>query len=390
MGDSTDNPLLPVHQQAEAEFQSYGGIEIVSTFGEPQAEYAAIRKSAGLMDLPQRGVLELTGKDRLNFLNNLLSAELVEKASRRPMPEGQCVYSFLLNLRGRIVADMTVLELGQRTLLEVDRALTEPLRGLLEAYHFSEQVTMMNRSDELHEIALHGPAAGKLAVELVSNRCSQIQIQGCDVWVWRDDPTGAPGLHLLVPTAAARSIWMHFISTFGQSNQTGKRQLRPVGWAAFNSTRIEAGRPMLGIDIEFMPMTTAMPSKQQREQPGAADSGPGMLPAETGLLERAVSLTKCYIGQEIVARMHARGQVARRIVGIRMESDALPLAGAEIFDEESNLVGFITSSTNSPVLSNLAICLGTVKRPLFEAGSKLRIPAEGALREGTVVATPFL
>jgi glycine cleavage system aminomethyltransferase T len=49
------NPLRATHEQAGAEFQSYADVEIVSTFGEPQAEYSAIRKGCGLLDLPQRG-----------------------------------------------------------------------------------------------------------------------------------------------------------------------------------------------------------------------------------------------------------------------------------------------------------------------------------------------
>src|SRR4051794_34797099 len=76
------NPLHDLHRQAEAEFQPYADVQIVSTFGEPQAEYAAIRKSAGMMDLPQRGVIELTGKDRLPFLNNLLSNQTFDKQSK--------------------------------------------------------------------------------------------------------------------------------------------------------------------------------------------------------------------------------------------------------------------------------------------------------------------
>jgi folate-binding Fe-S cluster repair protein YgfZ len=104
-----------------------------------------------------------------------------------------------------------------------------------------------------------------------------------------------------------------------------------------------------------------------------------------------VSVTKgCYLGQEIVARMHARGQVARKIVGIRMETDALPIAGEQVFDEQSNPVGVITSSTVSPVLSNVAICLALVKKPHFELGAKLKVPAEGELREGTIVPLPFV
>jgi folate-binding protein YgfZ len=183
---------------------------------------------------------------------------------------------------------------------------------------------------------------------------------------------------------------MHFVTTFAQQGQEGKRTLRAIGWAAFNATRIEAGRPLFGIDFDGAPPASAMPAKQQRQGGESADASAGMLPAETGLMHRAVSLNKCYIGQEIVARMHARGQVARQIVGLRMEDDALPIAGAQVFDEAANLAGMVTSSTISPVLSNAAICLGHVKRPLFATGTRLRIPAEGEMRHAVVVDLPFV
>ena len=73
------------------------------------------------------------------------------------------------------------------------------------------------------------------------------------------------------------------------------------------------------------------------------------------------------------------GRWLKKLVGIRMDDDALPIAGTQIFDETSNPTGVITSSTVSPVLSNAAICLGFVKRPLFAIGTKLRVPAEGAM-----------
>src|SRR3954468_4012218 len=114
------NPLLPLHQRAEAEFQSYAQVDIVSTFGEPQAEYAAIRKGCGLMDLPQRGILELTGKDRLKFLNHLLTNQTWDKATKQGLGAGKGVYSYFLNDKGRIVSDMNVLEVGERTWLEMD------------------------------------------------------------------------------------------------------------------------------------------------------------------------------------------------------------------------------------------------------------------------------
>ena len=122
------NPLHDLHQQAEAEFQPYDQLEIVSTFDEPQAEYSAIRKGCGLMDLPQRGVLELTGKDRHAFLNNLLTNQIFNKETKKGLEAGRVVYSFFLNLQGRIVADMNVIETGERTLLEMDVRLVEPIR----------------------------------------------------------------------------------------------------------------------------------------------------------------------------------------------------------------------------------------------------------------------
>jgi aminomethyltransferase len=88
--------------------------------------------------------------------------------------------------------------------------------------------------------------------------------------------------------------------------------------------------------------------------------------------------------------MQSRGQVARQLVGIRMNDDALPMAGTKVLDGEGNEIGGITSSTISPVLSGAAICLGYVKRASAATGTVLRVPAEGAIHEGKVVELPFL
>ena len=372
----TLSPLHDLHTQTDAEFQQWGEIPIVQTFGEPQAEYAAIRKTCGLIDLPQRGILELTGKDRLSFLNNLLTNQTWDKSKKTGLESGQSVYAFLLNLRGRIVADVNVIELGDRTILETDARLAEPLRVVLEKYLFAEQVKITNRAGELCEIALHGPGAAEIAGETT------------DAIIWRDNPTGAAGFQIILPAEKINDVWTDLISRFGSSTELGKRLLRPVGWAAFNAARIEGGRAIFGIDFDGAPIATASPGKNEENSAGANQ---GTLPAETGRLDRAVSFTKgCYLGQEIVARMHARNQVARQIVGVRMDDESLPIAGTEIFDELSTTVGVITSSTVSPILSNAAICLAMVKRPFFSVGTKLKIPAEGAIRPATVVELPFL
>jgi len=372
------NPLRELHAALPlVEFQPYDQLEIVSTFGEPQAEYAAIRKSCGLMDCAHRALLELTGRDRLAFLNNLLTNQTWDKQTKSGLQAGQGIYAFFLNVKGRIAADMNVLELGDRTLLEMDGRLVEPIKLAFDKYLFAEQVKMRSLIGASHELALYGPGARHLlesasgasfpAIEPLAS--TRIKLFDVDVIVWRDDPSGTPGYHVIIPTDSAPTIWREFVARYGESASLGKRPLRPIGWAAFNATRIEAGRPLYGIDFD--------------------DS---ILPAETGaLFNRAVSLTKgCYLGQEIVARMHARQQVAKQIVGWKLENDALPMAGAKLFDDKGNEIGGVTSSTLSPILSDVAIGLGYVKRPFIAAGTKIRVPAEGAVREATVSELPFV
>lgn len=376
MGREIPNPLATLHEQAGAEMQAYDSVQIVSTFGEPEAEYAAIRKAAALVDQPQRGVLELTGKDRLAFLNNLLTNQTWDKAAKRGLEAGQGVYAFFLGKNGRIVADMSVIERSDRTLLEMDARLVEPVRAAFDKYVFGEQVKMADRVADLRQIAMHGPnalsilreAAGSEVKELTPLGSSEIQLYGVPVILWRDDPCAVPGYHLLIETGDVERVWTSLLEHIGKSAELGHRPLRPVGWAAFNATRVEAGRPIFGIDFD--------------------DS---VLPHETGQIARAVSFTKgCYLGQEIVARMQARGQFARQFVGIRMSDDSLPIAGALVYDDNDNQVGGITSSTVSPLLSNAAICLGIVKKAFTPIGTLLTIPAEGQMRKGSVAELPFV
>jgi len=372
MPETLPNPLQSLHRQAGAEFQAYAHLDIVSTFGEPQAEYAALHKSAALMDQPQRGFLQLTGKDRHVFINNLVTNQTWDKEKKTGLAAGKGVYAFFLNTKGRIIADMNVLELGHRVLLEMDARQVEPVRSAFEKFRFAEKVQIENELGKRHQIAVYGPAAKQvigLSEDLAPLESRTLRLFDTEVIVWRDDPTGTSGYHLILDPAAARTVWMNLLSSFGESSEIGKRMLRPIGWAAFNAARIEAGRPLFGIDFDET-----------------------VLPAETGQLDRAVSFTKgCYLGQEVVARMHARSIVARQIVGIRMNDDALPIAGTHIFapDGSGNQIGGITSSTVSPILSNAAICLAFVKKAYSTPGSVVDIPAEGAMRKGTVVVLPF-
>src|SRR5205823_4656519 len=109
---------------------------------------------------------------------------------------GQGVYAFFLNNKGRIVADMNVLERGGRTLLEMDARLVEPLRATFEKYVFAEQVKIASRVGSLHAIELHGPGAAAVLgtavgspvpAELAPLASAPVRLFDVDAILWRDD-----------------------------------------------------------------------------------------------------------------------------------------------------------------------------------------------------------
>lgn len=394
MADPFPNPLADLHHAIDlVEFGDFGGIELVTTFGDVRAEYAAIHKSCGLLDQSWRGVLEVTGKDRHEFLGNLITNKTWDKATKSGLAAGTGVNAFLLNLKGRVVADLVLIERGERLLIDMDRRLVALIRATLEKYLFSEKVQMADRSRTHTRLGLHGPGAASLlydagGVDLASLDAfgsNSITLFGAGVEVWREDQTVSPGFQLLVANEEAARVWTGLLDAFAEEGrESNKRRLRKIGWSAFNTTRIEAGRPILGIDYE--PAPPSVPGKKATDAPEDPATR-GILPAETGLFERAVDVNKgCYLGQEIVARMYSRKAVARRIVSFQIDSDLQALAGAPVTDAQGNQVGIVTSSAVSPVRSGASIGLALVKKPHFEPGSTLRIAAEGSIQTAQVVA----
>jgi folate-binding protein YgfZ len=395
--ERTDS-IEQLHLSEGAEFQAYGPVQIVATFGQPQIEYSAYHRAAALVDEPQRGFIEIRGEDRLTFLNNLLSNDTWWKSRGRGLETGSGCYAFFLNLKGRIVADVNVMELGDRTLIEVDARLASMLKQIWELYLFRERVEIRTAGAELRQFSIYGRHASAIVNELAPQVAGQLHNQGCaavricdvDAVVWRKDLAGFPSYRLVLEQSRARSLWPMLLSQ--SYNQPGRaRKLVPSGWAAFNAFRIETSTPVLDIDFPAAAPDRpgAKPGKVAEGDP-AEPQGTGVLPAETGLAERAVSYSKCYIGQEVVARMHARNAFARKIVPFRMEADELPIEGSPVFGNDDQVVGQVTSSTISPICGGVAIGLAMVKRAFCEPGSSVRIPAEGAVRNAVVCAGPFI
>jgi folate-binding protein YgfZ len=349
--------------------QTEAACEVVATYGQVEAEYAAIRQGAALLDSPHRGTIVMTGShnDRRDFLNRMLTQELKDLA---PPPSAAAVKeAFWLNRKGRIEADLLLIELGDRIVIDVDIHQAARAVETLNEYVFAEDVAIADVSSEFHHIALHGKeAAVTLAAacgfgrdQFQTARADQIRIGSVNVVFCRRDQTGEVGYELIVPYDRAAEVWSRLLEV-----QLPHR-VRPIGWHAYNIARIEAGTPLFNIDF-----------------------GTANLPHETGILHQRVSFKKgCYLGQEIVARMENLGEPSKTLVGLRIAGELLPVAGAKAFAYEqqremAETVGVVTSSTLSPMLGASPIAFAMLRSSHAEPGTTVLVNAEGQPARATV------
>ncbi len=350
--------MTETYQEREAVLHPYGdpqrGLLVPMAFEHVELEYAAIRKGAALVDLPQSGTIEATGADRVSFLNNLVTQELKGLEALRS------VRSFWLNRKGRIDADLRLVDDGERLLMATDALVAGQTAGALAEFVFAEDVQLQDATESMHRLALHGPRAAQALmsvadtdehVALETGGAMVVMIAGTPVLVEREDSAGELGLVLTMPTEHARAV-------YGAIEQI--EGVRPSGWLAYNIARIEAGWPLFQIDF-------------------TSES----LPAETGVLHDRVSFTKgCYLGQEVVARMHALGKPKQLLVSLRLvegQQPSLPGEKAEVFAEAEadKTIGTVTSSTIAPMLSATPIALAQVRTAHADAGTTVFVQAEG-------------
>ncbi len=379
---STEPHLSPVHELHEARdafFLPYGTQDctsaVVETYGDLDMEYAALRKGAVLFDETHMGTIEITGSERLAFLNNMLTAKVDD------LKPGMGRKSFWLNRKGRIDADLRLAQSTDRMLVRVDRHLAKASAASLEAFIFAEDIQLIDASDRYHRFALHGPNSAAIAGlvfsaaddlnELKNGQNMAAKFHNDQVLIERDDICGEVGLCMIVPIQQASALFEALIAAMETHPEF---KARTTGWMALNAGRIEAGHPLFNLDF-----------------------GDSNLPVESGIIEDRVHFAKgCYLGQEVVARMHARGACNKKVVAIRIEDQRItperteimqPTTGSQVFEvgkEKETPVGVVTSSTISPMLGAIPICFAMIKAGHDAPSTQLSISAEGGMVRGTV------
>jgi folate-binding protein YgfZ len=353
--------LADFHRQRHAVFAEQKGWLLPLHYGDSAAEYHAVRKAAGIIDLSHRSLLQFTGDDRVTFLQGMLSNDL------RLLKTFEGQHATILNQQGKVLADVRVLCAMNSVYLDFWDELKDKVLAHLNRYLVADEVEIADRSEEYLMLSLQGPRSEAILMGLAAQaelpkdvaHHAMVNADGAAICVIRDSYTGERGFDLIVPRNEGVNISERLTEIGRQFDAVW------IGQEALETLRIEAGIPSYGIDF-------------------TEDN----LLLETGL-ETHVSFTKgCYLGQEIVERVRSRGHVNRKLRGLLLEG-ALPARHGDAIRAGEKQVGTITSSACSPRLSR-PIALGYVHRDHWESGTRLAIDRDGALVDARVTDLPFV
>src|SRR4051794_10049509 len=335
---STDSPLLGLPGAVA------GADGVAAHYGNPLAEQRTLAGGRALAEVP-RGVLTVTGPDRLSWLDSLTSQRLLG------LPPGVSAESLLLDPQGRIEHDLRVVDDGETTWLLVERSEAASLATFLDRMRFMLRVEVADVSDSF---AVLGSFEG-----------AQLPVPAAVRWEdpWRTGAAGGASYAHPAHHPGADWSWSEAVvardelSTVARLAEDGVVAL--AGTLAVEALRVAAWRPRLG-----------------------ADTDERSIPHELDWLRSAVHLSKgCYRGQETVAKVHNLGRPPRRLVLLHLDGSegVVVPSGAPGLDATGAAIGAGTS----PALhyERGPIALAVVKRtpapsaPLSVEADGIRIAA---------------
>lgn len=309
-----------------------------------RAAYDAVRTGVGALDCSELGRLAICGPDRYTWLQGMVSNDT--RLLTGPQPY---LPAFVLDPTGHILSDVALVDVGTGSaisvavgspvvLLELPAVNLQKISAVLDRLLVMEDVTITDATASSACLSLQGPGA-----DAALERLRPLPALAGATSV-RTDRTGSGGWSLYLPLG-------ELAVALGAARQIGP----VVDAQTADLLRIEAGIPIYGRDMDET--TLAM---------------------EAGQASTHISLTKgCYVGQEIVARIEARGHTNRKLTGLLSVAGGPLAPGVRLMAsgegaDASREVGRITSAApESPATGGRPIALGYVRREHLEPGSRL-------------------
>jgi folate-binding protein YgfZ len=284
--------------------------------------YNALRHGAAWIDLSDRGKIRVTGEDRVRLLHAMTTNNVQQLE-----PWGGC-YAFLLNVQGRILADVNLFVLPEYILLDSEPDTRQRIIEHLDKFIIADDVTLEDVTSQMATLAIGGPKSD----EVIRQLGAPISRSECGIAEWGTRLVacvrniGGAGLFVFLPTSEKED----FISELERAGVVAADR------ESFDLVRLEHHRPRYGVDF-----------------------GDTWIPQETQQMQAVHFAKGCYLGQEIVERVRARGHLNKMLVPLEIDSEQAPTAQTRILADGKD-AGYVTSAAYSPTLMKV-VALGMLR-----------------------------
>jgi aminomethyltransferase len=350
------------HIQSGARMIEFAGFEMPVEYSGITDEHLAVRNSVGVFDVSHMGEIWVKGPGALNYLQYITTNDV-----SRLVP-GKAHYSCFPNGRGGIVDDLIVYHFEpEKYLLVVNASNVEKDFNWMKK-HLQSGTTLENASSKISQLAIQGPDADKVLQKITPVDLSDIgsfcfvtgPVAGeGDVIISRTGYTGSGGFELYFYNRHAEKIWN---ALFDAGRQFA---IKPIGLAARDTLRLEAGLCLYGNDI---------------------DDSTSPIEAGLGWITKFVE-NKNFIDREYLLNQKQNG-VARKLIGFEMIDRGIPRQHYDIVNQAGNSIGEVTSGTMSPLVKT-GIGMGYVQTALSAPGQEIFILVRNKSLKARVVKLPF-
>lgn len=352
--------LTEKHISLGAKMVPFAGYNMPVQYEGINAEHATVRNGVGVFDVSHMGEFILKGENALDLIQRVTSND----ASK--LYDGKVQYSCLPNTTGGIVDDLLVYRLDEKTyMLVVNASNIEKDWNWIQQYN-TANVEMHNISDQTSLLAIQGPKAADALQSLTDIDLASMEyysfkkgtFAGVDnVVVSATGYTGAGGFEIYFENKYADQIWN---AIFEAGAAYG---IKPIGLGARDTLRLEMGFCLYGNDIDD---TTS--------------------PIEAGL-GWITKFTKPFTNSEALLAQKEAG-VQRKLIGFEMIDRGIPRHDYSIVDANGNIIGKVTSGTQSPSLQK-AIGMGYLNKEFAKEGTEIFIDIRNSKIKAKVVKFPF-
>jgi len=356
-------PLNAVHHALGGKMAPFAGYEMPVQYAGINHEHETVRNAAGVFDVSHMGEILIQGKDALALIQKISSNDA------SVLFPGKVQYSCMPNKTGGIVDDLLIYMMTEKDYLLVVNAsnIQKDLDWINAIALDYLDISITNLSDVISLLAVQGPIAAKFLQKLTNINLAKMKYYTFEIGEFAGIPnaivsatgyTGAGGFEIYVQNQHAEKLWDSIF-------QAGKEyNIEPIGLAARDTLRLEMGYCLYGNEIN--------------DATSPLEAGLGWI----------TKFSKAFVSSHLLKIQKAEG-VSRKLVGFEMADKGIPRHDCEIWNENQQIIGIVTSGTMSPTLKK-AIGIGYVNIEKSAIGSEIFINIRNRPIKAIVVQTPFI